>query len=217
MALTRFICLKQGHKYGIDYVNILHNRVRYYLSTLDQFVCYTDTPDLKFDDGITVKNLPTDLGIHGWWYKLWILGQDHPGENLYMDLDMLIVGDLRPYRTTTPHGLWGIWNVHHLNSSILSWRDSLVQPWQRFEQRQHWHLGRGGVWGDQDVINECVAKGDFTQHWYPQELTAWLDVKTPGRLARDWTGQQKTIVCKGPRNPHEHSNHPLVRAFWRKI
>lgn len=215
--MTRFICLKQGHKYGIDYVNILHNRVRYYLPSLDDFVCYTDTPDLKFDDGITVVNLPSDLGIHGWWWKCWILGQQHPGENLYMDLDMLIVGDLSAYRPGQEPGLWGLWNVHHLNSSILAWRNSLPTVWTRFWDRRHHHLGLGGVWGDQDIINECVDKGDFEQHWYPKDLTAWLDVKTPGRLARDWTQGQKTIVCKGPRNPHENLNHPLVQAFWKKI
>lgn len=216
MALTRFICLKQGHKYGIDYVNILHNRVRHYLRSLDDFICYTDTPDLKFDDGITVINLPTDLGIHGWWWKTWILGQDHPGENLYMDLDVLITGPLEVYRPG-PTGLWGLWNRDRLNSSILGWRNSLPTVWTRFDQQRNRHLGIGGVHGDQEIINECVAQGDFEQHWYADSYTAWLDVKTPQLLGRGWTGHQSTVICKGPRNPHDHPNHPLVRAYWRKM
>lgn len=214
--MTRFICLKQGHKYGVDYVNILHNRVRHYLPSLSEFVCYTDTPDLKFDEGITVINLPSNLGIHGWWFKCYILGLDHPGENIYMDLDMLVTGDLSEYRPGNSKGLWGLWNRVHLNSSILAWSNSLPTVWSRFYDRKSWHMGRGGVHGDQEIINECVALGDFEQLWYPDGLTAWLDVRTNG-LARGWNGTQKTVVCKGPRNPHENLEHTLVRAFWKKL
>lgn len=181
-----------------------------------EFVCYTDTPDCDFHSDIRIQTLPGQFNIHGWWWKLYILGYlEHQGPNIYMDLDMLVTGDLRPY-APQGQGLWGLWNVHHLNSSILGWRDRLPDTWRRFWMRRHWHLGRGGVWGDQDVINECVAQGDFEQHWYPQELTAWLDVKTK-RLARDLNPDVRAIVCKGPRNPHENTEHPLVQQYWKLL
>lgn len=212
--MTRFICLKQGHKYGVDYVNILHNRVRHYLPTLTEFVCYTDTPDMAFDAGITVINLPSNLGIHGWWFKCWILGQSHPGENIYMDLDMLVNGDLSVYRPDDSQALWGLWNRVHLNSSILAWWDSMPTVWSRFYNRKSYHMGRGGTYGDQEIINLCVDKSDFEQKWYPQHTTAWLDVRRNG-LARDWDTTQASVVCKGPRNPHENLEHPLVHELWR--
>jgi hypothetical protein len=213
--MTRFICLKQGHKYGIEYVNILHNRVRYYLPSLQEFICYTDTPDLKFDEGIEVHNLPTIDRVSGWWWKCWILAQDHPGENLYMDLDMLVTGDLSVYRPRKPHTLYSLWNIHHMNSSILGWYDTVPKVWDTFWNNRGYHLGRGGTWGDQDIINECVDRGDFERIAYPDEFTAWLNIT--GTPARNWQGTQKTIVCKGPRNPHENNDHPLVRAYWRKL
>lgn len=216
MALTRFICLKQGHKYGIDYVNILHNRIRAYLPSLEEFICYTDTPDLKFDAGIEVRLLPSIPETHGWWWKCWILGQRHPGRNLYMDLDMLIVGNCDAYAPLNDGGLTGLWNTHHLNSSILAWQNGLPQVWQRFEHKRSWYVSRGGVVGDQEVINDTHQLTGMPLDYWPTEYTAWLDVKTP-RLARNWTQGQKTIVCKGPRNPHQNTTHPLVQAYWRRL
>lgn len=213
--MTRFICLKQGHKYGVEYVNILHNRIRHFLPSLEEFVCYTDTPDMAFDDGITIKNLPSGLNIHGWWYKCWLLGQDHPGRNLYMDLDMLIVGDCSVYKPLDTD-LTGLWNRIHLNSSILAWNNSLPQIWDRFLNKKMAYLGAGGTVGDQEVITDTVEQGLLTLSYWPEEYTAWIDV-TPGQLARNWRATQKSIVCKGPRNPHEHLDHPLVKLYWRKL
>lgn len=216
MALTRFICLKQGHKYGIEYVNILHNRIRHYLPSLTEFVCYTDTPDMKFDEGVTVVNLPNDLGIYGWWYKCWILAQPHPGRNLYMDLDMLILGDCEFYRPLG-RGLTGLWNRVHLNSSILAWHDGLPDIWRRFQQKKPAYLGAGGVVGDQEVINDTVEHHGLKLHYWDGAPTAWLDIKDPKTLARNYSNNTKTVVCKGPRNPHQHPNHPLVYTYWRKM
>lgn len=213
---VRFICLKQGHKYGIDYVNILHNRMRHYLPKMSEFVCYTDTPDMKFDEGISVRELPNIPNMHGWWWKCWILGETHPGQNLYMDLDMLITGDCSVYKPRGS-GLTGLWNIHHLNSSVLAWQDSLPEVWQRFTDRQTWYQTRGGVVGDQEVINDTVQNYGMKLHYWPDTYTAWIDVKTPGRLGRNWTGSQSVLVCKGPRNPHENLSHPLVQQYWRKL
>ena len=215
--MTRFICLKQGHKYGIDYVNILHNRIRHYLPSLTEFVCYTDTPDLKFDTGISVRNLPNLPNMHGWWWKCWILAQDHPGRNLYMDLDMLVVGTCDVYKPLNEHGLTGLWNRIHLNSSILAWNNSVPEVWRRFEAHRSAYMGAGGVVGDQEVINDSVEHRGLRLDYWPSEYTAWLDVKNPRKLARGWTGTQKTIVCKGPRNPHENLDHPLVQMYWKVL
>ena len=214
--MTRFICLKQGNKYGIDYVNILHNRVRHNLHNLDEFVCYTDTPELKFDDGITVKLLPDIPEVYGWWWKCWILAQHNPGRNLYMDLDMLIVGDCDVYRPLGD-GLTGLLNAIHLNSSILAWNHSVPEIWTRFEDNKSSYLGAEGIIGDQEVINDTVEYLSLELHYWDIRYTAWLDVKTPDILARNMNTNTRTIVCKGPRNPHEHLDHQLVKAYWRKI
>jgi len=213
--VTRFICLKQGHKYGVEYVNILHNRMQHYLPSMTEFVCYTDTPTLEFDAGITLRELPSFTRTHGWWYKCYILGENNPGRNLYMDLDMLITGSCEVYEPGDAD-LTGLWNRIHLNSSVLAWHNSLPQIWQRFLDKKYGYLGAGGTVGDQEVINHCVDRSTLTLDYWPEKYTAWLDVASP-RLARNWTGRQSTIVCKGPRNPHEHLDHPLVEQYWKKL
>lgn len=213
--MTRFICLKQGHKYGVEYVNILHNRIRATTPTVEEFICYTDTPDVEFDPGIDVRTLPTNITkIKTWWWKTWILAQDHPGTNLYMDLDMLIAGDCSVY-APRGSGLTGLWNRVHLNSSVLAWQDSLPQVYLEFDRRKHWYMGRGGVVGDQEVINDTVSIGKLKLQYWPDTYTAWLDVKHPTRLAQNLTPNTRTIVCKGPRNPHENLEHELVQQYWR--
>lgn len=254
--MTRFICLKCGDKYSYDYVNILASRVRHFLPSLSDFICYTDQPE-GIDPTIQVRMLPNTadadaLGIDGWWWKCWIVSQPHAGENIYMDLDILINGDCSPYRPKIPEQLGvlhspGLMNSI-INSSVLSWYDGIPSLWRQFvAKRAYFEVREQSVprylysllwlnmhcrrpfapplWtrniGDQEVITYCECQGDLKLNFFPKSETAWLHVgrelNRAGSPAGGWDGTQSTVICKGPRNPHENLRHPLVESLWKKI
>lgn len=249
--MTRFICLKCGDKYSCDYVNILASRMRHFLPSLNQFICYTDQPE-GIDKEIEVRLLPEAPNISGWWWKCWLVSQPHAGENIYMDLDVLINGDCSSYRPPAPERLGVLHSPGFMNSiinsSVLSWRDGIPSLWRRFlAKREYFEVRKQSVpsylrsllwlntqcrrpsapplWtrniGDQEVITYCERQGDFVLDFFPKRNTAWLHVgrelNRTGQVAGGWDGTQSTVICKGPRNPHENLRHPLVESLWKKI
>jgi hypothetical protein len=97
------ICTKWGAKYGPDYANRLYRMVRRNLSGEYRFVCFTDDPT-GLDEGIEAFELPNVPVVghrndHG-WKKLGVLASplaDLSGSVLYLDLDVVITGDLAPF------------------------------------------------------------------------------------------------------------------------
>ena len=88
-------CVRNGTKYGTDYVYRLRAMVERHLKVPHWFVCLTDRPD-ELPDVVTV-----DIkrhGLPGWFAKMalfeptWRNGQ----RVIYFDLDTVICGDLKP-------------------------------------------------------------------------------------------------------------------------
>lgn len=96
------ICIKWGTKFGADYVNRLYNMVEKNLKIPHRFVCFTDN-DAGLADGIEVRDLPPfeekkipDKA----WRKLSLFNEklaDLEGTALFLDLDIVIKGDLSPF------------------------------------------------------------------------------------------------------------------------
>lgn len=85
----RLVCVNVGRRYGDEWVHRLRSMVSRNLDIDFNFVCLSDH-DI---DGVdTVK---TDK--HGWWAKVDLFkpGQ-FPGFNMYLDLDVVITGDITP-------------------------------------------------------------------------------------------------------------------------
>jgi len=101
--MRNVICTKWGTKFGPEYVNRLHRMVRSHLDGDYRFVCFTDD-DRGLDAGIEAFALP-DVPVVGdrinrGWKKLGVLSAplaDLEGEALYLDLDVVITGDLAPF------------------------------------------------------------------------------------------------------------------------
>jgi hypothetical protein len=97
------ICMKWGEKYGPHYVNRLRSMVARHLPFPHRFVCFTD--DAKgLDPGIEVfplpeVELPDGLPERGWrklgTFHAGLAGLEGP--TLFLDLDLVIVGDLTPF------------------------------------------------------------------------------------------------------------------------
>ena len=89
-------CLKQGEKYGPDWVNRLYRMVQNTGQLIGfSFVCFTDDTE-GIDPWIQTEPLPYDA--LGWWGKMGLYMPALPGVEtrriLYLDLDVVITGDL---------------------------------------------------------------------------------------------------------------------------
>ncbi|MGY0504045.1 hypothetical protein [Luteimonas sp. e5] len=105
-SMANVLCIKWGTKYGPEYVNRLRSMVRRHLKRPHRFVCLTD--DTRgIDADIETFDIPK-IGIadfdarepwtfaHG-WLKLTSFAptlHDLEGETLFIDLDVVIVGEL---------------------------------------------------------------------------------------------------------------------------
>ena len=125
-----FICIKQGDKYSSDYVNILYNMLERFASPFTLY-CMTDDPR-----GISskVSILPfKDDSLEKWWCKMWALDYFVEGENILLDLDIIIqnkLSILETYPTQRLNVLHAYWKKREFgfevgntlyNSSIMKW------------------------------------------------------------------------------------------------
>lgn len=211
--MARIVTLKHGNKYSAEYVNILYSRIRHFNPDWE-FVCFTENAS-QLDPGIDARPLPTDTDLYGWWFKLWIFNQDLPGENIFLDLDMLVLGRLDHFLPTGP-GICIIQNGFKINSSCVSWRDKMPVVWDIFEQDREHHLAQRPPYGDQEIL-ELAFKQHLQRDWFSPVAVAWLRVAREGGGARNLNSLTRLIVCKGPRNPHDHRDHPLIKEHWRAI
>lgn len=214
-----FILLKHGNKYSSEYVNILAYRLRLTTPDIDSIVCYTDNSDGIEDHlGVEVRKLPgLDEPLWGWWWKPYILAHHEPGENIFIDLDMLIGGDMSvfcPCQTTdiTLLSNRGI----KINSSIISWRKPVAAPWQELMARRDFHVNQPAPWGDQELFEICEGRGELSWSFFSGEYVGWLNRRGADRPVSRLGLDTRVIVCKGPRNPHENLDNPYVAQYWSR-
>jgi len=75
--MNKIICLKQGTKYGPDYVNTLHSMIKRFCTVEHEFLCFTEDRAGLVNDIKTVE-LPTGYPkISGWWYKPLLMNPCH--------------------------------------------------------------------------------------------------------------------------------------------
>lgn len=228
------LCLKHGTKYSYDYVNKLNSMVSRNITLPYRFVCLTDDPQ-GLDPSITVLPLPRNLS--GWWCKPYMFSKDLPlkGTTLYMDLDVVISGNIDKLFTYSPSAWCTIrdftramrpkWEKY--NSSVIRFNyGQLDHVWKTFEQNPQYHMRRH--FGDQDFLYD-VAKGTATL--YPDSwIQSW---KWEVRKTKDFkpggikgTKQFKIVenvvprveccvtVFHGDPNPHNCFD-PWVVDNWR--
>lgn len=165
------LCVKWGTRYGPEWVVRLRNMVAANLTVPHDFVCITDEPV----DGIQCVPLSCDLP--GWWQKLGMFQPGFvPGWKLYLDLDVVITGDLtgmvleaekdptrlwvrddfsyslRKPRELDPASKRLLGGNGTVNSSVMLWHgDSCADVWTRFERS---HMDE--LHGDQNHISRVL-------------------------------------------------------------
>ena len=100
MEQLNLIVVKWGNLYTAEHVINLYEGAVRYTTVPFQFVVFTDnTEGLPKDKNWKFIKLP-ELTVprnRGWWYKLEIFAKQHnlQGKNLYVDLDVIIIKDLK--------------------------------------------------------------------------------------------------------------------------
>ncbi len=161
--VENIICMKWGTKFAPDYVNRLACRVRAHMPLPYRFVCFTDDAmgidQTTYERGtIEIRPLPpmdlsASLPERG-WRKLTVLGDqlsDLEGQALFLDLDLVVFGDLTPF-----FELPGEFRIIHDWSR--PWRVTGNSSVFRFE------LGRHG-----DVLDRFVRAGEVVRRQYRNE------------------------------------------------
>lgn len=178
----RVLCVKAGDKYGEEYVLRLRRACWLHLEE-HEFVCLTDRPIAGIDCRPLTRDLPA------WWSKLNLFAPGQfPGENLYFDLDVVVLGSLEPFRVREHGGkLWALddfsYGFRHphpgldaaalrllggpatCNSSVMYWHgDAPRRTWDAFTPAV-----MDIVHGDQNWITQALHPHDELA-LYPEGL-----------------------------------------------
>lgn len=131
--MINVICVKQGDKYSADYVNRLYSMVKRNMLEPFTFYCYTDDNVGIHED---IKTIEIKSGLEKWWPKLDLLNIFTEGDNIFFDLDVVILNPLErlcSVKTRTLSILYAQWKEGYLqprarekfptlyNSSIMKW------------------------------------------------------------------------------------------------
>ena len=144
-----FFTFKWGDKYGHDYVNRLYHSLKQHCSVPFNFTCITDNPEgIQEEIGLLDYN---QIGPDSWRVypqnqiftreKLCLFDLDIPGTKCWVDLDVLIHGDITEMVSRDfpkPTFILNYWNMGnknsfkwfgkgsdcHVNSSFVCWEEA---------------------------------------------------------------------------------------------
>lgn len=216
MSFTLACVLVRGHvAFTPEYVTRLHSMAKRKLPA-HRFVCLTDqAADLPHD--IETVEIKAPRGVFGWWAKLHLFNPEWAMTQriLYLDLDVLIVGDLMPVVefpaqfALAPDGAPlfkprdGRRCVKKFNSSVMAFdagtHPDLYTDWNTFVARR--------LWGDQDWIGErCHDAVAMPAWWFPR----LSEVGEP-----PWPIEAKVVLCKKPKNAEAIIKLPWFAEEWQ--
>jgi len=215
--ITVACVLVRGHVgFTTEYVTKLKSMVERHLKRPHRFVCLTDRPHLLDCETIPIQ---TPRDIFAWWAKVELFNSANglDGRVLYLDLDVLIVGDLdeivdypAPFALVPHAGQWqgkGRLKVVPLyNSSVMVFDAERVH-----RLYSNWSPPvTERLWGDQDWIGERMP-GEATMplKWFPRlsEINNGTDlILAPGA---------RVVLCKKPKNHVARQTWRWFDQMWR--
>lgn len=233
--MYNLICVHHGTAYGPEYVLNLWKSANQHSTKNFNFYVFTDN----------IKQHPQDLGwnfiklpnynnierFNPWWYKLEIFNDLNGiyGNNLYMDLDVVIVDRIDDFWNWEPaefricHDFNRAFNknIKQSNSSIMAWKDSSLN-WLYNEFTLNIENIIKKFRGDQDLIHDKMKNN---LRWWPTDWAmSWKwEIKNGGKPnphgeyrskeAYIIPNATKIIVCHGTPNPDQI---PEIQCFWHK-
>ena len=182
--------VKWGTRFGADYVNVIFRAVRAHLRLPHRFVCLTNQPE-GIDPDVEVMPVP-EFGVpevewtkRGCWPKVALFSPGVFADDevvLYLDLDVLVVGDLAPFpellRDRSAFYTLREWNPALLRALPVAWRpdrgsQGSVYVWRAGEQRH--------VFADFTSRVEEVRASYWSDRFYLPAVA-----KNPQYLPYDW-------------------------------
>jgi hypothetical protein len=180
------VCVKNGTKYGPEYVTKLRDGVARHLNEPHEFVCITDRPV----NGVRCWAPTSDLP--GWFMKLELFDLNRP--LIYFDLDVVITGDLAPLLAWDGFGIIKDWWQDGFNSSVMKLTGNEGHIWKNFRPEF-----MGMVAGDQDYITGMMPRAKtFPPEWFPSYKANECQAAIPEKaMAVIFHGNPKPPECGG--------------------
>ena len=217
-----FACVCYGKKYSVEYVQKLYNMVQRNTTLEHNFFIFTDNIEMEIDGHVNIRTFPETL--NGWWNKMQLFRPDTlDGDTLYMDLDVVITGNIDCFFNYEPEADFIGMNDFNpdtkiFNSSVFKFKPEAMKSklWQPFtDDRTKWLRYSG----DQNVISDLIIGHPGTRS-FPDSWTQsykWYDRKGQRYHKGKWTfehnGESLVTVFHGEPNPHQ-SDMDWVKKAW---
>ena len=217
-----FACVCYGEKYSVEYVQKLYNMVQRNTTLEHNFFIFTDNIEMEIHGHVNIRTFPETLS--GWWNKMQLFRPDIlDGDTLYMDLDVVITGNIDCFFNYEPEADFIGMNDFNpdtkiFNSSVFKFKPEAMKSklWQPFtDDRTKWLRYSG----DQNVISDLI-KGHPGTKSFPDSWTQsykWYDRKGRRYHKGKWTfehnGESLVTVFHGEPNPHQ-SDMDWVKKAW---
>jgi hypothetical protein len=195
MTPVLICCVKTGTAYSDDYVRHLRDGVARCCPVPHEFVCLTEAPV----DGVDCR--PLSVPLPKWWAKLSVFEMRRP--LVYLDLDVVMVGDLKPLLDWDGFGVIRNPWLPGYNSSVLKLTGNEGFVWDRFTPGV-----MASFRGDQDWLNVAYPNAPtFPPAWFPSWKIAKLfklDAPPPDAIAVNMHGFPKPAQI----------THGWVKDYW---
>lgn len=181
-------CVKQGNKYGDEYVRKLQRGISNHLTGHQGhiFTCFTDNPV----EGVLCEPLPATLP--GWWAKIGLFKLKEP--LIYFDLDVVLTGNLEPLLNYEGFGIIKDWWQPTFNSSVMKLTGEEGHVWDSFTDDTMKKFR-----GDQDfILSASPDAATFPAEWFPSfKANHCEDAAPKGAIAVIFHGLPKPHQCGG--------------------
>ena len=212
--MNHIVCVKWGHKYVPEYVNVLKRMCKRNITVPYQFHCFTENPK-GLDADINVIPLGKEPFIKTWWSKLYMFHPNNTltGTILYFDLDVIIFRnidklfdhDAGKFMIIRDFNRCRVKDWKQSNSSVMRWQGGqLNYLWDDFAKDPARIMGQNH--GDQDWIMKRAA--DDLVHWPDSWIRSYK---------WEMMGRKDTKIRKGAKHIFEHpptiTDKNLVAVF----
>jgi len=217
------ICVKQGIKYDAEYVNRLHTMLVRNMPCKFTLHCYTDNI-VGIDPKVNTVPIKSDL--QQWWPKLDALDIFSEGDNILLDLDIIILNRLERLcstKTRTLSVLYAQWKEGYVqpssqekfptlyNSSIMKWSGNQGKEVYDYFQKHKDMILLKYVGIDRYLFNEPVQVDLLPtsiaySYW---KGVRYLKDTTPEKLRTDYE------VCILNHGKKQEELDTWVRDYWK--
>jgi len=223
---TTVVCvLRSGGIYTPRWVDALRAGIRRWAPPEVDFLCLTDLPARA----LSCPSLALRHDWPGWWSKFEVFRDDvaEPGSwLLFMDLDIVPIGDLRPLLTRPePIVATEDWTWRGtFGSAVMRFRAGSLRPlYDRFlaeaeaAQRKTYVKGYDNrIYGDQLAMEKLLKEGGFWPevHWIQAVLPGFAFQPHRPRLPGPPDGG--ALACFWGKNGKPHDYGGWITALWQE-